>query len=535
MKMLILFILFNLTHVEVEAKTLNTKVSGDTKVIYLDDNNDQKVDLIETYKKDVLVKKEQDLNFDGVMDETTEFFYGIAENKPSVIVTKKDRKSKIYRNEKLKLIIKTTEIDTDGDGKYDKTITENFPLIQKADGCIEEPKTVSRQVSTLSHQVLSAVDKVTDGQYVENKLGYKIHKSCIDNFGTADFSNLVTQSMTKGLACLEDLAKKNTQENPKAANGALNNYEGLNRLLTQKKVTVVCNEKDYDWKSAAAHASTGAEDKIKKLNVEHPFISIDPGNPKVKGKPTKSEVEFISETFFHEQLHNLGILHGDDVEYPYACEECCISSKESFEGTRAAACKICSGQYDVSKGMSEEYLKDLLVWGEKSYDTKKAEKAIRSYQLEYRKSLWTASLAARANAGVFSAVGIEMAKILQQETPLMPESKLNLTAALEYQDNPKLMSVSKKAKVIARAHLNYYYEQNPKETIKVLQENKEIIKKIAIEGKKEVADDEINYINKKLLEDTKDVLTALFLDGYPKNQGPANDQAYNLLKEFGLL
>ncbi len=95
MKMLILFILFNLTHVEVEAKTLNTKVSGDTKVIYLDDNNDQKVDLIETYKKDVLVKKEQDLNFDGVMDETTEFFYGIAENKPSVIVTKKDRKSKI--------------------------------------------------------------------------------------------------------------------------------------------------------------------------------------------------------------------------------------------------------------------------------------------------------------------------------------------------------------------------------------------------------------------------------------------------------
>jgi hypothetical protein len=365
MKMLILFTFLNLTLIEVEAKTLNTKITGDTKVIYLDDNNDKKVDLIETYKKEILVKKEQDLNFDGVMDETTEYFYDVPENKPFAIITKKDRQSKMYRNEKLKLIIKATEIDTDGDGKYNRTITENFPLIQKADVCEEGQKPVSPKAATLSDQVLQVVGKVTDNQYVENKLGYKIDKACIDNFGQADFSNIVTQSMTKGLACLEDLAKKNTRADPKGPNGALNNYEGLNRLLKQKKVTIVCSEKDYAWDGTAGHASSHPADKLKELGVEHPYISISPNDPKIKGKPTGSEVTYLTETIFHEQLHNLGILHGKDVEYPYACETCCISSKEVYEGTKAAACKICSGQYDVSKGTSKQYLVDLLDWDKK--------------------------------------------------------------------------------------------------------------------------------------------------------------------------
>lgn len=541
MKTLILFMfmLFNLTLIEVGAKTLNTKVSGDTKVVYLDDNNDKKVDLIETYKKNVLVKKEQDLNFDGVMDETTDYFYGVPENKPSVVVTNKDRQSKIYRNEKLKLIIKTTEIDTNGDGKYDKTITENFPLVQHTENCTgvcsEGPKIVPEKTVVFSEQVLKIVDNKKDSQYVENKLGYNIHKSCLDNYGQVDFSNIVTESMTKGLACLEDLAKKNTKDSPKGPNGALNNYEGLNRLLEKSKVTIVCNEQGYDWEGTAGHASTHADEKIKELGVGHPFISINPKNPDIKGKPTGKEVAEMTETIFHEQLHNLGILHGKDVEYPYACETCCLSPNEEFEGTKAAACKICSGQYDVTKGTSEQYLKDLVDWGQKSYDTTKAENAIHSYQLEHPKSLWAASLAARANAGIFSAVGIEMAKILKQKSPLTPDSELTLAAALEYKDTPKLVSVSDKAKVIALANLNFYYEQSPKETIKVLKENKMIIKKIVTEGKREANDSELNYINKQLLKDAKDVLMAVFLNGYPDHETPANNQAYDLLKELGLL
>ena len=537
--MFILFILLNLTLIKVEAKTLNTKVAGDSKVIYLDDNNDKKVDLIETYKKNVLVKKEQDLNFDGIMDETTDYFYGVPENKPSVIVTNKDRKSKIYRNEKLKLIIKTTEIDTNGDGKYDKTITENFPLIQHADDCtgvcMEEPKIVPKKTVVFSEQILKIADNKKDNQYVENKLGYNIHKSCIDNYGQADFSNIVTKSMKNGLACLEDLAKKNTLNSPQGPNGALNNYEGLNRLLEKNKVTIVCNEQGYDWEGTAGHASTHPGQKIKGLGVEHPFISINPKNPDIKGKPTGSEVAEMTETIFHEQLHNLGILHGKDVEYPYACETCCLRTAEEFEGTKAAACKICSGRYDVTKGTSEQYLKDLLDWGQKSYDTTKAENAIHSYQLENPKNLWAASLAAQANAGIFSAVGIEMAKILKQKSPLSPESKLALAVALEYKDTPKLVSVSEKAKVIALAKLNYYYEQSPKETIEVLKENKIIIKKIVTEGKRETKDSELNYINKQLLKDTKDVLMAVFLNGYPDHETSANNQAFDLLKEFGLL
>lgn len=535
MKILILFTFLNLTFIEVEAKTLNTKITGDTKAIYLDDNNDKKADLIETYQKDVLMKKEQDLNFDGVMDETTEYFYDVPEDKPFAIITKKDRKSKIYRNEKLKLIIKTTEIDTDGDGKYNRVITENFPLIQKADVCEEGQKPVSQKADTLSDQVLKVVGKVTDNQYVENKLGYKIDKACINNFGEADFSNIVTQSMAKGLACLEDLAKKNTEADPKGPNGALNNYEGLNRLLKQKKVTIVCSEKDYSWEGTAGHASSNPADKIKELGVEHPFISINPNDPKTKGKPTGKEVAYLNETIFHEQLHNLGILHGKDVEYPYACETCCISSKEEYEGTKAAACKICSGQYDVSKGTSKQYLVDLLDWGKKSYDSQKAEAAIKSYQLEHPQNKWAATLAAKASAGVFSAVGVEMAKILKKKTPLSTEEKLNIDEALDYQDYVEVASVSAKAKVIALAHLNYYYEDNPEATIKTLQDNKDVIKKIVNSTKVNISDESLNYVNEKLLEDTKGVLMALFLRGYPDKQGPSSDVAYEMLKEFKLL
>lgn len=534
MKILTLFMLLNFTLVGVEAKTLNTKVTGDTKVIYIDDNNDKKVDLIETYKKDVLVKKEQDLNFDGVMDETTEYFYDVPEDKPFAIITKKDRQSKMYRNEKLKLIIQTTQIDTDGDGKYNRTITENFPLIQKADVCEEGQKKVSQKVTSLSEQVLNVVEKVTDKD-LENKVRYNIDKACISNYGEADFYKIVTYSMTKGLACLEDLAEKNTKANPKGPNGALNNYEGLLRLFKQKKVTILCSEKDYDWQGTAGHASTDPTQKLKALGIDHPYISLSPNDPAIKGKPTGSEVAYLSETIFHEQLHNLGIRHGKGVEYPYACETCCISRTEEYEGTKAAACKICSGQYDVSKGTSKQYLVDLLDWGKKSYDSKQAETAIKSYQLEHPQDKWAATLAAKASSGVFSAVGIEMAKILQKKTPLSTDEKLNIEKALEFQDSAEVSSVSSKAKIIAQAHLNYYYESSPEATMKTLEESKDVIKNIVTEGKRDTGNESLNYTNQKLLEDTKGVLMAILLLGYPDHQTAVNTQAYNLLDELGLL
>jgi glutamate mutase epsilon subunit len=128
-----------------------------------------------------------------------------------------------------------------------------------------------------------------------------------------------------------------------------------------------------------------------------------------------------------------------------------------------------------------------------------------------------------------------MAKILQKKTPLSADEKLNIEKALEFQDSAEVASVSAKAKVIALAHLNYYYEDNPEAAIKTLQDNKDVIKKIVNPAKVNTSDESLNYVNEKLLKDTKSVLIALFVRGYPDNQGPSSDKAYELLKEFHLL
>ena len=142
------------------ATVLRTSQKGSSKVIYHDYNDDKKVDLIETYEKNILVKKVQDVNFDGEMDETTEYFYHTKEDSPFEIVTKKDRRKKSYRNEKLKKIISTTEIDTDGDGKYDKTITDNYPLVQEADPCYDQQKKEWTQAEDLSKAVSRATGQI---------------------------------------------------------------------------------------------------------------------------------------------------------------------------------------------------------------------------------------------------------------------------------------------------------------------------------------------------------------------------------------
>lgn len=517
------------------ATVLKTEQKGTSKVQYHDYNGDKKVDLIETYEKNVLVKKVQDVNFDGEMDVTTEYFYHTKEDSPFEIVTKKDRQTKTYRNEKLKKIISTTEIDSDGDGKYDKTITDNYPLIQEADPCYDQQKKEWSQAEDLSKAVSRATRQINGG-YVQNELGYKIHQSCMENYGSKDFSKLVTMTMNKGMSCLNDLAKKNTQQNPKAPNGALLNFKNLSRLLEKDKVTIVCHQTDYKWDGVAAHASTGPEDKIESLKVNHPYISMAPKYPAIKGRPTEKETTHMSQTLFHEQLHNLGIVHGEGVEYPYSCEKCCLGSADEYEGVVDAACKVCAGQYDMSKGVSQQYLIDTLTWGEKSFDNSKAERAIAKYQKENSKNQWATILFARSNSSAFSAMGIEMAKILNKKfVNMTPADKSNLEQALTYKDQPQIQAVSAKAKIIAESHLKYFYDNDPTAALKHLESNKATIKSILAETKKSGVSEEQSYTNQKLLQDTKNILEEIWFEKYPNNKLPHNDKAYSLLKETGLL
>ncbi len=517
------------------ATVLKTEQKGSSKIIYHDYNDDKKVDLIETFEKNTLVKKVQDVNFDGEMDETTDYFYHTKEDSPFEIVTKKDRRKKSYRHEKLKKIISTTEIDTDGDGKYDKTITDNYPLVQEADPCYDQQKKEWTQAEDLSKAVSRATRQINGG-FVQNEMGYKIHQSCMENYGSKDFSKLVTTTMSKGLACLNDLAKKNTKQNPTAPNGALLNFKNLTRLLEKEKVTIVCHQTDYKWDGVAAHASTGPSDNIESLKVNHPYISMAPKYPVVKGRPTEKEITNASQTLFHEQLHNLGIVHGEGVEYPYSCEKCCLGSKDEYEGVVDAACKVCGGQYDMSKGVSQQYLLDTLTWGERSFDKSKAERAVAKYQKENSKNQWATILFARANSGAFSAMGIEMAKILDKKFPnLNSADKSNMQEALTYKDQPQIKAVAAKAKVIAESHLKYFYENDPVASLKYLEANKAVIKSIVAEAKKSGLKEEQEYTNKKLFEDTKNLIEEIWFENYPNNKLPQNDRAFSLLLETGLI
>lgn len=517
------------------AGALRTEQKGSFVIKYYDYNDDKKIDLIETYEKNVLVKKNQDLNFDGEMDETTEYFYHTKPDSPFEVVTKKDRRTKSYRNEKLKKIISTTEIDTDGDGKYDKSITDNYPIIQETDPCYDQQKQSWTQAEELSKAVSRATGQINGG-YVKNELGYKIHQSCIQNYGSKDFSKIVTKSMGKGLQCLENLAKKNTKQNPTAPNGALLNFKNLTRLLEKENVTIVCHQTDYKWDGVAAHASTGPSDKIESLKVAHPYISMAPKYPVIKGRPTEKEITNLSQTLFHEQLHNLGITHGEGVEYPYSCEKCCLGSSDEYEGVVDAACKVCAGQYDMSKGVNKQYLTDTLTWGEKSFDTSKAERAIAKYQKENSKNQWATILFARSNAGPFSAVGSEMAKITESRfKSLTAIDKENMGMALRFKDQAEIKAVSAKAKIVAEAHLSYFYDHDPVASLKKMETNKAVIKSIIAEAKKTGLEEKQDYTNKKLLEDTKNLLEEIWFENYPNNNTPHSNKAFELLKETGLI
>lgn len=184
--------------------------------------------------------------------------------------------------------------------------------------------------------------------FVESN-GVKVHQSCLDNFG-GDFLPLLNSTYEDGISCMENLGGA----------GSAKNAAAYRELLASKKLSIICNEKDYHWETAIAHA-TGTEDDSKpEIDFIHPGISIAPDavleNPEKKGSSVSRDI--LRATLFHEPFHNLGYKHVTTPDYAYACEECCISHNSIEQ--REAACKICKTEY---KGFEDpNYVKDLLIW-----------------------------------------------------------------------------------------------------------------------------------------------------------------------------
>lgn len=501
-----------------------------------DYNNDSKIDLIEFYLNGILFKKERDENYDGVMDEKTEYFYHDDEKKPIEIVTQKNRIIKIYRNKQLKKIFKIIEIDKDGDGIYEYKYTDHTSIDQQNENCAGgDPQSILSNILNLSASVSNAVKKIIGNS--ESAYGHKIDSSCMINYPGQNFTKIVNDAISQGLICIEKLAKKNTAENPRGPNGALTNLVNLNRLMKNTPVTIVCNESEYKWDGVLGHASTKVSDTIKSLNVKHPFISLAPRDCEKDGEPKSDEILRLKGTIFHEQLHNLGFRHGTDIEYPYTCGQCCFSGSSISASEKESACKICRGQYAASAGVTKEYIVDMINWGKESYSSSKVEPIILSYMKENPNSKWGITAYATSSAGVFSAIGVELAKIVKERIPnLNSEEQKNINQAMSYEKSLNLKNISGNAKIVADGFYQFYYLGDGNKAIDFMKDNKDVLRKIRIDARSDAKiSSNQRYTNEKIDEDTKKILMDLWFSTYPDFNKPVAVKAYKLLGELKYL
>lgn len=504
------------------------------KKVQVDINQDGKIDRIENYKNGVLISIERDLKFSGRFDETTYYFPYTAADQPIEIVKKDtngdgkiDRIETVYENRKHDLLIVKTQASSKFDEKFDKIWTTNSKLNQQKDSvtCNDEGSFDSLPIMSLAKNVDALRYKLDDGFY-KTGWGYDIHQSCLDQWGANDFPNLLKNSITKGLQCLSRLAEDNKKNNPNGPNGAYRNLKELEYLLKSKPVAITCNEKDYNWNAAVAHASTTPGAVLKDTNITHPFLSLSP-----LLKNTPEEKTELMATIFHEQLHNLGFRHGESIEYPYACEVCCIKKDEGKENT-VDACRLCSGNYESNK--DKKYLIDMIAWSKTSYQEKRAENALLSFQKEFPDDRFGVLAYASAASNIWGPVGLELGKILKKNLKdLTPEETKLLESSQEYSDEKNLKAVQKYSQVAAQTHYLLYVEKNSGKALGYLkQEIPKIKKLLALSEKATKPDEKAIYraIKEKITEELKDI----WLDDYPHAGSADSDLAYDILVQLKL-
>ncbi len=522
---------------------LKEEIKGEQKTIFIDVNLDKKVDRIEKYEKESLRALEIDRDFSGDINEWI-VYQDYKDDKLPIEIVKRDtnrdkkidRIEKVYKNFKLKILIVVTEVDKNFDGKMDDNFSTHSSLFQQSEvGPCGNPI----QLDKLNiFSLVSEVDRIKDGlnvEYYEVVGGYKIHKSCMNNWGAKEFVDTLKSGMNNGIQCLKKLAEDNNK-NKVTPNGAYNNLKNLDFLLSSTKVTIVCNENSYDWKNTVAHASTKPGDVLKTdPKVKHPYLSINPNEPKNKTRASQKELFEMKQTLFHEQLHNLGIRHSEDIEFPYTCETCCMPSKEDKKELIDASCKICSGGY--SGANDPKFIQDFITWGKLSYSDARVTKSVIKFLKENKGDKQGAFFLAESNAGIFNPLGATLAsKIREKIKPLSKAEEEALKRSEEYKtvDFLNKPSVQKLAGFVADSMYTHYYEQDSKKMLEKIEANKSEIKALLNIEKTATGNDK--YIYEGLKEQLKSSLVDVWIYTYGKNVNrPETDKAYKLLQDLNLL
>jgi hypothetical protein len=507
----------------------NFSIAEALRKVEIDLNNDKKIDRIESYKKNDLISVEISSDFSGHFDETIYYFKYTSPDKP-IEISKKDTNGdgKIdrivtsYKNPSLNILIYTTEVDSKFSGKFDKKWTSHVELDQKktnAEGCEFSSLLEGLPIMKFADNVSKVRYKLDNGFY-KTGWGYNIHQSCLDKWGAEKFPKLIQTGMKKGLLCLEKLAKENP--NPKKPNGAYRNLKAFEYLLKATPITLICNEDKYNWEGTLGHASTSPNDKIEGSVIKHPFISLSPKTD------TENKDDTIDGIIFHEQFHNIGLLHGKDMEYAYTCNSCCIQKEEDNKN----ACKLCAGSYLGS--LDKQYLVDLTEYAKSSYRSFIAEQAILDYRQEFPNDRFSYFAYAYVSSGIFNPIGIELGKILKEKFPnRTPEEENFLKKSLEFNDYKEIIKSQRYSSFAAKAFYSANFENDKLKGIKVFEEGMDKIKELINLNSVTKSEDK-KYIYENILKNIKSTLIDVFISKEPKDK-EASILAYKILKDTKLL
>lgn len=512
-----------------------------TTIKKFDINNDGKDDRFEYYENDKYIKLEEDLNSDGKIDYITSYDNDLflkIELQDTNYDGKFNRKRffRVLDEKKYEVI---TEVDNNHDGQYEIKYKKIIDRDQKDEACLSQG--IALAAKSLAEEAILATADLNKG-FVPTDFGYQIEKACISRWG-AGFIQVVEDTIEKGLACLDELQKKSSK-----IIGAGRNLSALKQLLKEpNKVTLICDEKHgYDWSDTAAHASASIKDNINSnKKIKHPFISLNPNHPSSKGEATEYEIREIQRTIFHEQLHNLGFLHEEDIEYSYTCEICCLGEGDD-DILKQDACKVCSGDYQ--NDVSYTYVEDFVKFSNSRKDYERGFNAVMKYLKENPQDVKGIALLVKASsADIFNPVGVELAKLIlekgKEKPDLLSKSiKVELTDALYYEGSTLYNGLENSSKLLAESLYESSFNQSEAKALKLIDKGKiDIKKEISSMKRKAKKDPELysKYPVQEIEKKLKNTLRKMWLDNYEMKDNTEllqiSKKAYELLLYFDMI
>lgn len=488
-----------------------------------DDNKDGKVDRRTHATNGQITLEDRDLNFDGFLETQLQFFPYVSDTKPIQITTtvtaaqKIERKEFLFEVRKSRRLRRQTQI-FDEKGVVVRDWSDSTDLA-KASEC---EAFGDLGVEEFARAAEAPALRLNNG-YLDLQPGHRVHESCLSNWGRDLFVENFQSSMNAGLQCLGRLASGN--------NGARVNLSQLEGLFTNTKVSVVCHQKDYEWNGIVGHASVGPTDAILDPPVAHPFISLNPTSP---NPVTAGDILELKKTLFHEQMHNLGMRHGHSIEYPYACEDCCLSEGTSASDADriALACKLCSGEYAGTR--DKRYVLDLINWGNKDYRSFLGQKAATNYLKESPNDPWGYAAAALASSDIFNAFGPSLAAEVRRRIPERSAEVEGLLVSSEnFKDASHFEFAKPSADVLAKVHMDLFFAQDSMSALYALEKNKQMLK-AAITAPSASDTSNRTYVAGQLRSQVKALMYTIWLDEYPHNNDSLGPKAFELFKFFEL-